>query len=405
MVDEFKSLVNPQRSILPFISKLTGISNQMVADAPTFEEIASKVLEILEKHIFVAHNVRFDYGFIKAAFSKLDTRFRSPHLCTVELSRKVFPNLPSYSLGNLCKSLEIPVKDRHRAYGDTLATTKLFKMIWEADAELVIQEIKTDEITSDHFPEGFNFEEIESVPETTGLYTFYGEESQPVYVSRTKNLRNSILSHFKSPLHQQKAQWIQSLTSFTYQEFPSEMSAMLIESKLILEHQPERNKAIKLYKNRFGLYLHEDVDGYIQLKIIEIKQTIECPIIKFNSLNRANRYLSQFFEKINLNEKQKNIFSANDYNQIIQTSIKNITYPYQNCWIIESKSYNEKSIVYNIQDYELKGFAFINNIQMNDLEDLSTQMQEIVETSDLRRSFLQFIRHKRSSLEIIELSA
>jgi DNA polymerase-3 subunit epsilon len=404
MVSEFKSLVNPQRSILPFISKLTGISNQMVAHAPTFEEIAPEVLEILEQHIFVAHNVRFDYGFIKAAFSKLDTRFRSPHLCTVELSRKVFPNLPSYSLGNLCKSLEIPVKDRHRAYGDTLATTKLFKMIWEADAERVIQEIKTDEITSDHFPEGFNFEEIESVPETTGLFTFYGLESQPVYVCRTKNLRNSILSYFKIPLQQQKVQWIHTLTSFTFQEFPSEMSAMLIESKLVLEHQPVRNKAIKLYKNRFGLYLQEDENGYIELKIIEIKQTIECPIIKFNSLNRANKYLSQFYEKINLNEKHKNNFSHKDYNQIIQTSLRNITYPYQNCWIIESKSYDQKSIVYNIQDYELKGYAFINNLQRNDMEDFSEQMQEIVETSDLRRSFLQFIRHKKSSLEIIELN-
>jgi hypothetical protein len=121
-------------------------------------------------------------------------------------------------------------------------------------------------------------------------------------------------------------------------------------------------------------------------------------------LNRANKYLSQFYEKINLNEKHKNNFSHKDYNQIIQTSLRNITYPYQNCWIIESKSYDQKSIVYNIQDYELKGYAFINNLQRNDMEDFSEQMQEIVETSDLRRSFLQFIRHKKSSLEIIELN-
>lgn len=376
----------------------------MVAKAPTFDQIAPEVYQILEQHIFVAHNVRFDYGFIKAAFSKLDTRFRSPHLCTVELSRKVFPNLPSYSLGKLCKSLDIQVKDRHRAYGDTLATTQLFKMIWEADAERVLLDIKPDEITSNHFPEGFNFEDIESVPETTGLYVLNGEESQPVYVSRTKNLRNSILSHFKTPLPQQKNQWIQTLTSFTFQEFPSEMSAMLIESKIVLEHQPERNKAIKIYKNRFGLYVEENDDGYIQLKISEIKQSIDCPIVKFNSLNKANKYLVQFFEKINLNEKHQDVFSPKDYNKLLRTSLNNITYPHQNCWVIESKSYFEQSIVYSIQDYELKGFAMVKNMQSNDLEDISSQMQEIIETSDVRRSFLQFIRHKKSSLEIIEMN-
>lgn len=376
----------------------------MVANAPTFDQIAPQVLEILEQHIFVAHNVKFDYGFIKAAFSKLGTRFRSPHLCTVELSRKVFPNLPSYSLGKLCHSLGIVVKDRHRAYGDTLATTELFKMIWEADAERVIQEIKTDEITSDHFPEGFNFEDIESVPETTGLYVLRGEEDHPVFVSRTKNLRNSILSHFKIPLPQQKNQWIQSLTSFTFQEFPSEMSAMLVESKIVLENQPERNKAIKVYKNKFGLYVQENENGYLQLKISEIKQTFECPIVKFNSLNRANKYLTQFFEKINLTEKHQEIFSPIHYNQLLQTSLNNITYPHQNCWIIESKSYFEQSIVYNIQDYELTGFAMVKNMQGNDLDEISSQMQEIIETSDVRRSFLQFIRHKKSSLEIIELN-
>jgi excinuclease UvrABC nuclease subunit len=285
-----------------------------------------------------------------------------------------------------------------------LATTELFKMIWEADAERVVQEIKSDEITSNHFPEGFNFEDIEFVPETTGLYVLHGEEDHPVYVSRTKNLRNSILSHFKTPLLQQKVQWIQSLTGFTFQEFPSEMSAMLVESKIVLEHQPERNKAIKIYKNRFGLYIEENENGYIQLKISEIKQTFDCPIVKFNSLNRANKYLSLFFEKINLNEKHQDIFSPNHYNQLLQTSINNITYPYQNCWIIESKSYFEQSIVYKIQDYELTGFALVKNIDGNNLEEISSKMQEIIETSDVRRSFLQFIRHKKSSLEIIELN-
>ncbi len=375
----------------------------MVANAPTFEQIAGQVLQMLEPHVFVAHNVRFDYSFVKAAFSKLDIRYRSPHVCTVELSRKTFPNLPSYSLGNLCKSLGIQVTNRHRAYGDTLATTELFKRIWESNHETVIQDIKGDEITAEHFPEGFNFEEIESVPESTGLYTLHGIDNQSIYISRTKNLRNSILSHFKMPLVQQKTQWIQSLTSFSYQEMPSEMSAMLVETNFIIEHHPVRNKIIKIYRNRFGLYPQKDEDGYIQLKIIEMNQTQECPIIKFNSLNRANKYLSQFLEKIDLNEKHQKIFSAKDYNHLILKSINNVTYPYQNCWVIESKSYFEESIVYHIQDFELKGFNCIKNLQVNDFEAIESNMQPVFETPEIRRSFLQFIRHKKTSLEIIDI--
>ena len=375
----------------------------MVANAPTFEQIAEKVNQILEQHVFVAHNVRFDYSFVKAAFSKLDIRFRAPHICTVELSRKTFPNLPSYSLGKLCKSLEIPVKNRHRAYGDTLATTELFKRIWISNPEKVIQDIKSDEITANHFPEGFNFEEIESVPESTGIYMFHGKEAELLYVSRTKNLRNSILSHFKIPLDQQKAEWIQSLTRFSYQEMPSEMSAMILESSFIIEHRPERNKAIKVYRNRFGLYAIEDENGYLQFKIIEINKTESSPIVKFNSLNRAKKYLSQFTEKINLNENHQKVFSANDYNHLIQKSINNITYPHKNCWIIESKLYFEQSVVYHIQDYELIGYKCVKSIQTNDIEDIASQMLSVVETSDIRRSFLQFIRHKKASLEIVDL--
>jgi len=127
VIDSFESLINPERSIPHNITQMTGISNEMVAGAPKFYEVAKQVVEMTQGAIFVAHNVGFDYNFIKYEFQQLGFSFRRRKLCTVRLSRKVFPGLRSYSLGNLIKHFDISVTDRHRAMADTLATVELLK--------------------------------------------------------------------------------------------------------------------------------------------------------------------------------------------------------------------------------------------------------------------------------------
>ncbi|GHB80732.1 3'-5' exonuclease [Persicitalea jodogahamensis] len=138
IVDSFQSLVNPQTFIPPFITRLTGIDNHMVKDAPTFEEIADSVRALTLDAWFVAHNVSFDFNFIRKEFQMLDEYFERDKLCTVRLSRKIFPGYRSYSLGNLCQSLEIQIKDRHRAAGDAAATVRLFEMLLRADTSALI---------------------------------------------------------------------------------------------------------------------------------------------------------------------------------------------------------------------------------------------------------------------------
>ncbi len=138
VVDSFQSLVNPQTFIPPFITRLTGIDNKMVQDAPTFEEIADSVRALTRDAWFVAHNVSFDYNFIKKEFLMLDEYFDRDKLCTVRLSRKIFPGYRSYSLGNLCQSLDINIQNRHRAAGDAAATVKLFEMLMRADTKALI---------------------------------------------------------------------------------------------------------------------------------------------------------------------------------------------------------------------------------------------------------------------------
>ncbi|MEQ8811132.1 MAG: 3'-5' exonuclease, partial [Imperialibacter sp.] len=129
VVDEFTTLVNPECNIPPFITKLTGITNEMVEDAPRFFEVAKKIVEITEGKIFVAHNVNFDYGFVRHEFKRLGYEFKRDTLCTVKLSRKILPGKSSYSLGNLCKSLGIEIENRHRAGGDAFATVKLIEIL------------------------------------------------------------------------------------------------------------------------------------------------------------------------------------------------------------------------------------------------------------------------------------
>lgn len=138
IVDFFHSLVNPQIYIPPFITRLTGIDNEMVRDAPTFGEVQDAVRSMTRDAWFVAHNAKFDYGFIKREFGALDEYFQRDLLCTVQLSRKIFPGLKSYSLGNLCESLEILIENRHRAHGDAEATVKLFEKLLLHDRQSLI---------------------------------------------------------------------------------------------------------------------------------------------------------------------------------------------------------------------------------------------------------------------------
>ena len=129
LVDEFVTLINPEKTIPYYITSLTGIDNKMVVNAPKFFEVARKIVTITENTTFVAHNATFDYGFVKSEFSQLGYNFEREMLCTVKLSRKLIPGKKSYSLGNLCGELGIGITDRHRAAGDALATVKLFELL------------------------------------------------------------------------------------------------------------------------------------------------------------------------------------------------------------------------------------------------------------------------------------
>ena len=142
VIEEFSSLVNPQRKIPPYVQKLTGIDNKMAAKAPLFSDLADEVERITRNSCFVAHNVKFDYSFFQMEFASIGMEYKRERLCTLQLSEKLIPEAPSYGLGKLCQTLGIPIEDRHRAQGDALATVQLFQHLLDLDRSLPISRIK-----------------------------------------------------------------------------------------------------------------------------------------------------------------------------------------------------------------------------------------------------------------------
>lgn len=188
IIDQFISLVNPEIPIQPFVVNLTGINNAMLRNAPKFYEIAKRIVEISEGCILVAHNASFDYRILRTEFNRLGYNFTKNTLCTVELSKKLIPEQPSYSLGKLVRSLGIPIADRHRASGDAMATLKLFKMILAKDVEKnIVNSLVKSEIKAGITPKLLDI--LDKLPTTTGIYYIHNEKGDLIYIGKSKNIK------------------------------------------------------------------------------------------------------------------------------------------------------------------------------------------------------------------------
>ena len=197
VVDQFISLINPEIPIQPFVVGLTGINNEMLRHAPKFYEVAKRIVEITDGAILVAHNAKFDYRILRTEFRRLGFEYERQSLCTVELSKKLIPGLPSYSLGKLVRSLGIPLSDRHRASGDAQATVKLFKMLLAKDSE---KEILKNSVR--HAPKLQMDDKLlrllEELPSITGVYYLHNSEGDIIYIGKSKNIKKRVNQHFTS---------------------------------------------------------------------------------------------------------------------------------------------------------------------------------------------------------------
>ncbi len=263
-------LINPETGIPSYIQGLTGIYPHMLADAPTFAEIAEEVYEVLQNQVFVAHNVSFDYPFVEAALQKHGFELDSMKLCTVRASRKIIPGLPSYSLGRLCESLNIEIDGRHRAYGDAAATASLFSLLLQKDSEAYIETLykksKRTIALPPLLPQGI----LEKLPSTSGVYYFHDAHGKVLYVGKALDIKKRVKSHFsgQGDLRFEKF-FSESLSDITWQETGSEIMASLLEVQEIKRLWPKYNTSSKHRRKEYGLCLFEDRQGYLHLSIAD----------------------------------------------------------------------------------------------------------------------------------------
>jgi len=393
IIDEYSTLINPEHPIPFHIQALTGITDEMVKNAPTFIQVADKIYNILKDRIFVAHNVHFDYSFIQAALKDSGYDWKAPRLCTVRLSRKIFPGLPSYSLGRLCQSLRIEIQDRHRAKGDAQATVILFERLYQEDQENYILKALQHKGKEQRLPTHVPMEIFNNLPCTTGVYLFRNVAGKIIYVGKANNIKKRVISHFTGNNTSQRRQnFLNEICDIEFEETGTELMAFLKECHLIKKTWPIYNRALKKFEPRYGLLDYEDQNGYLRISICQIRKNVR-PIYYFNSVHESTQFLLRLVKDYDLdlrlcafftNPKEpkeiKAFISKTDlpdmtaYNRKVTEAIESLTNQKRSFVILDKGRNNtEKSYAY-IKDNKVHAIGFISNdLVINNFEDIIQQ--------------------------------
>lgn len=300
VIKRFESLIKPVRTIPHYIQVLTGINNDMVAGAPAFEELAPELFALLQGNIFVAHNVNFDYSFLKHHFNAAGYELTCSKLCTVRLSKKVFPGIPSYSLGNLCRHFGIDIQNRHRAGGDADATVRLLEHLLQHNAEPHIQQFIKRGAKEQSLPPNLPKEQIDQLPYTPGVYYFHNQAGKVIYVGKAKNLKYRVSSHFThNGAGKQRQDFLRNIYSITFEPCSTELMAFILESVEIKRLWPQFNSSQKRFTHNYGLYTFEDQAGYIRLAIDKKKKHM-LPVYTFNLVTEGHRLINQLVQRFGL---------------------------------------------------------------------------------------------------------
>jgi DNA polymerase-3 subunit epsilon len=296
----FHTLVNPGIRIPAYITALTGISDEMVADAPYFEQVAEKIHDLLSDRVFVAHNVNFDYSFIRHHLAASGFELMARKVCTVRLSRKIFKGLPSYSLGNLCRSLGIELSGRHRAMGDADATVRLFEMLLANDTEGLLREMVRPGNREAYLPLNLPVEQIDMLPLAAGIYYFHDSKDKVIYVGKAVNIRKRVVSHFSNNTpSRRKQEFMRKIHRISFRECGSELVASLMESIEIKRLWPAYNYSQKRWEFSFGIYAYEDQRGIIRLGL-EHKRKYLHPIVTVPTLTEGHSLLRKLIRQFEL---------------------------------------------------------------------------------------------------------
>lgn len=414
VVDQFISLVNPERPIQPFVQKLTGINSKMLVSAPKFYEVAKRIVEITDGAIIVAHNAQFDYRILRTEFNRLGYSFDKESLCTVELSQQLMPEQPSHSLGKLVRSLGIPMSDRHRASGDALATIELFKMLLlkDLDKEILTKTVKNLNIKFNDKLRGL----LRDLPKSTGVYYMHNKEGKIIYIGKSKNIKKRVNQHFSNNNKKSKALQ-KEIDSISFQITGSEMIALLMENNEIKRKKPKYNHALKTTNYTHALYPITADNGYIYLKVIKADGR-KKHITTFTNYQSGKSFLKRITEEYQLCEKFTGIYTGKDacfkheikecagacignesfeqYNLRVRDIIDKYTFKDKSILIIgRGREMGEKNVIL-IENSEFKGFGYFKlNHQIATLEMIKKIITPMAHNKDAQHIIQSQLRRSK----------
>jgi len=409
IIDEYTTLINPEQPIPFMITRLTGITDEMVADAPKFYEVAKKIVEITEGAIFVGHNVSFDYNFLRHEFKSLGYNYKRQTICTVRMSRKIIPGYASYSLGKLCNSLGIELFNRHRAAGDALATTYLLKLLLEKDAAMIGSQVRD-------IPEI-----IKDVPEETGVYYLHDENGNIIYVGKSNNMYERIMQHFRNSDSSKALEMSNRIASVSYEVTGSELLALLLESSEIKRHRPPYNRAQRRTRYGYSIFTYVDDKGYICLCAGHEVNGYQ-PVASFPTLTNAQNYLYNLIEKHNLCQKLCGLYESKGacfyhsikqcngaclgdepaelYNRRARKALNEMGFKDKDFYIIEKGRTSEEYSVVKISGGRYTGFGYVDS-SYTDLISMDCCIREFEDNRDTRHIIKSYMK-KHPRLRILK---
>lgn len=413
---EFVTLVNPERNIPYYITNLTGITNEMVEHSPRFYEIAKNIVELTEGRTFVAHNARFDYSFIREEFKSLGFNYKRNLLDTVALSRKLIPGHKSYSLGNICNDLRISINGRHRAAGDALATVKLFEMLLEKDRllhgtkEALMKNTKLSKLHP-----SLDINKIETIPEEPGVYYFYNENNDLIYIGKSRNLQQRISTHLSNNTTNKAMEMRDQIADISWEPTGSELIALLKESSEIKLNKPIYNRAQRRSGFQWGIFSFTDENGYINYRYGQINNE-EIPVTVFTSKEKAKSKLNSLVESLALCQKLSGLYetegacfhfqvsicrgaccgkeSPENYNERALKAAEEFMFSRRNFFIIDKGRDVEERCVVKIVNGKYSGWGYFN---INDMGFGLSALHECVTHSadnhDIQVILKQYLRN------------
>ena len=411
--ESFSSLVNPGCEVPAFITGLTGITTAMVRRAPAFEELAPQIAEFSKGRVFVAHSVNFDYPIVKKEFERCGQAYIRKKLCTVRLSRRLFPGLRSYSLGKLCSALEIPLNDRHRAAGDARATALLLgKILQHPDGGPTIRRFLNARSQEATLPPQLPRDSFERLPSRPGIYYFRNSNGEIIYVGKAIDLKKRVLGHFYDSSEREQ-ELCRETAEIDFELSGSDLLALLMEAAAIKRHFPRFNRAQKNVRPAFGLFTYRDQGGVAHLAVNRLRKGQQALRVFFRA-DQGREFLEQLCLRHGLCAKychlQEGVAACNHfrvprcggvcrgeqnpeaYNKLVEEALR-AAEPEREHLIIGEQGRNEaeRAVVW-IQNGTYRGYGFVEEERrldgLPDLEAVIEPQAHYPETDRILQSYI-----------------